>query len=756
MAYNVTAVAQSDSDGFGPAYLLNGLSDSGYWYQVGLSYNWPYLNGGYDSGFHMNYEVFDPSANSIFPADGSGGLKSLSGVVYQGDEVLLNLYFSGGQIVMLVKDTNTGASASVSYTAEGTKFIGLSWTGNSKGFFTGLMTEWIHTSAYYGGEGEVKYSNPSFALSSAYMWAVEFDVSNRSSVQFSDHQQISFANPHQIQTLATNGATEYADAYTFITGALNERLLTLSYSVISGGSGYAPPILTFVYNGVHQNMTLGTVPTTFLADPGTSWSVSSALQGGSGSERWVTNRQTNGNVTTSLSTILEYYHQFSVTFRYEVIGAGATYSPLAIVYTQFGSPESTTTGSSVWVDAGSSYSYPASLQGSFALERWSTPRQTGTVNGAGDITARFYQQFPLFASYSILGGGGATSPGLTGIQYGGSYTASLTTTSGTYWLDAGSTWNLATLLYGSTDQERWQTNSTTSGMIITPSTIYPTFYHQYALTLSYSIAGGGNPIIPAMTGKQFGHVYTAPLTVNPTLHFLDAGSNWTLSNSLSGGSSQERWQMNETATSTISGSSTVVAIYYHQYYTSSSLAPLAGGSITAPNGWYDKGTTLQLSASPNIGWKFEGWVGAGSGSYTGGNNSTSFIVSGPVLENATFYPGLKISAGDGGSVSYVFGITSGMVLPGTSQTIYAPVGTTVSLASSPSSLLYDFTGWSTSTNGTSGGILVSLVSPEVVQASFSINYGLVGGVAGALIVVIAASNLLIRRRRTHSETTVGP
>ena len=39
MAY-VTAVAQVNSDGIGPAYLLNGLSDKGYWYQVGLSYNW--------------------------------------------------------------------------------------------------------------------------------------------------------------------------------------------------------------------------------------------------------------------------------------------------------------------------------------------------------------------------------------------------------------------------------------------------------------------------------------------------------------------------------------------------------------------------------------------------------------------------------------------------------------------------------------------------------------------------------------------
>jgi hypothetical protein len=37
----VTAVAQTDaSSGYGPAYLLNGLTDKGYWYQVGLAWNW--------------------------------------------------------------------------------------------------------------------------------------------------------------------------------------------------------------------------------------------------------------------------------------------------------------------------------------------------------------------------------------------------------------------------------------------------------------------------------------------------------------------------------------------------------------------------------------------------------------------------------------------------------------------------------------------------------------------------------------------
>ena len=52
----------------GPAYLLNGLTSAGYWYQVGLSWNWAELNGGYDAGFHFNYNVFNSAGTVGTPA----------------------------------------------------------------------------------------------------------------------------------------------------------------------------------------------------------------------------------------------------------------------------------------------------------------------------------------------------------------------------------------------------------------------------------------------------------------------------------------------------------------------------------------------------------------------------------------------------------------------------------------------------------------------------------------------------------------
>lgn len=70
LAYNVTAVAQADANGYGPAYLLNGLSTTDYWYQVGVSYHWPSSDGGYDPTFGFSYQVFGPSGKPVYPLNG--------------------------------------------------------------------------------------------------------------------------------------------------------------------------------------------------------------------------------------------------------------------------------------------------------------------------------------------------------------------------------------------------------------------------------------------------------------------------------------------------------------------------------------------------------------------------------------------------------------------------------------------------------------------------------------------------------------
>ncbi len=174
LTYNVTATAQDDTSGIGPAYLLNGLSNTGYWYQIGLSFNWPDGNQHY-VGFNADYEVFSPNGVSIYPTNGGGGLSSFNGQVNTGDTITLTLYFSNGNVIMDATDLNTGAYADFSYSAEGAnEFVGNPTSTSINGFFTGLMTEWYHTFPWYGAGNLVTY-NPYGTISSpAWLWVDEF------------------------------------------------------------------------------------------------------------------------------------------------------------------------------------------------------------------------------------------------------------------------------------------------------------------------------------------------------------------------------------------------------------------------------------------------------------------------------------------------------------------------------------------------------------------------------------------------------
>src|SRR2546421_10052440 len=219
IAFNATAVAQLDTYGYGPAYLLNGLGSTGYWYQVGISYDWPFTAGGYNPGFGMNYEVFDSQGVSVFPSSG-GGLSSIQ--VNPGDMVLLNLYFSGRNVVMLAKDWNTGSTASQTFSAaRATSFLGLTNAfANQNGFFTGLMTEWYHVDTYYSNEEDSTFSNYSHSLPSAWLWVDEFNVAT-SQLLFSDASKTPLAflsSPSQLQPFYSHGAYEAVDAYEFVTG----------------------------------------------------------------------------------------------------------------------------------------------------------------------------------------------------------------------------------------------------------------------------------------------------------------------------------------------------------------------------------------------------------------------------------------------------------------------------------------------------------------------------------------------------------
>jgi hypothetical protein len=524
----------------------------------------------------------------------------------------------------------------------------------------------------------------------------------------------------------------------------NDIQVTMSYSVVGGSGGFIPT-LAYVNSGNQVVVGLRGAPTVYYMDPGTVWTVTYNATGNN--ERWITQQPISGMVTTAQTLQFTYYHQYLVTFSYTVLGGGSPSGPPAVQILVFGSTESTPVGAPVWVDAGSSYSATNPLLGSTSDERWETSGSSNAVNAGGTVSVLYYHQFPLALSYTLIGGGSPEAPAVSGTQLGSTVSVVVGSQGAVVWLDSGSSWTIMKELGGSGSQERWQSPSGSAGTVEGASSFSVSFYHQYALNLSYTIVGGGNPTGPSVSGGLFGAPSNVTLGEVSNFYYFDSGSSWALTNTLAGSSSAERWTMTQPDSGSVTGPSTMELTYYHQYYVTSNVTPAEGGTAANTAGWYTAGSTAQLSASANDGWQFEGWTGMGQGAYSGGLVQTSFQVNGPVSEDATFYPGLTITAGGNGAVGYSFGSQSGTVQGGTSQTVYASPGTIVNLDASASSIFFQFGGWTPSSVGSSGQGSVVLSSPYTAAASFSLNVFVIAGIVAAIVAVGASVFYFLRRGR---------
>jgi hypothetical protein len=924
LSYNVTAVAQEDQNGYGPAYLLNGLTSADYWYQIGLSYNWAETNGGYDSGFHANYNVFDSSTNVVYPTSGYGGVDGLSGMVNPGDTVELSLRFLGGNVLMSVHDLNTGASAQESYNAEGSaEFVGLAaGPSNSNGYFTGLMTEQYHSSPYYGGEKEVLYNNQTLpGLSSAYLWVDEYNV-NTLQAEFSDSSLVSFSsNPSALQYYSLNNATEAANANDLITGSGIAVSLTVSYSVTGGGNPQAPTF-SYVSEGVSQRVTLSNTPTTYFLDVGTLWSVTNPL--GGSSERWISNQTTSGTANSQKEINFTYGHQYLVTISSNPSSDG-----------------STNPSGAGWYNAGDSYNIVATPSSSYFLASWnstpsltisstSSPSTSVIIGGSGTIIANFAttsvslssqagtvsqgssirlsgdargggetatlsvsglpsgvtssfsvnpimfsalgtgftltidpslgatpgtftltitstasgsspsiftltieQAVPLTMSFTIEGSGTVSTPALSYTYNGTFLVVPIGTSPHVFYADQNTRWTVpAALSSNSSQDERWATDNATSGSAASPETINFNYYHQYYVAFNFSVVGGGEGYSePTISAVEFDS------NVSPTpgqTIWVDVGSHFSFSNPLSGSSNSERWMGNINSTSgQITSSFPVAPVYYHQFELSAGFATMNGsatpqngptfsfvnlgandsialtpaqasywadagsnynvaptiqassqerwitnstsitGRVSSPisldpsythqyyltivtgekeaatldptSGWINSGDSVAISALVNPGWQLKFWTGSGQGSYTGNANSTTIKVEAPIVENVTFYAGLTIFASGGGSVSYSFDSTSGLV--SSDKTVYLPYGQSVTFRADPSSFFYNLHSWDGVVSGASSQAVVAITSPSTVSASFGYNLINIGMIIGVVIVVIVVILIMISRRK---------
>jgi uncharacterized repeat protein (TIGR02543 family) len=78
-------------------------------------------------------------------------------------------------------------------------------------------------------------------------------------------------------------------------------------------------------------------------------------------------------------------------------------------------------------------------------------------------------------------------------------------------------------------------------------------------------------------------------------------------------------------------------VVFNTYYSLNTYSsPVTGGSATPINGSYLLGTVVEIGEGPAKGYVFYGWIGTGSGSYTGPNDSANITMNGPINETAVF------------------------------------------------------------------------------------------------------------------------
>ncbi len=76
----------------------------------------------------------------------------------------------------------------------------------------------------------------------------------------------------------------------------------------------------------------------------------------------------------------------------------------------------------------------------------------------------------------------------------------------------------------------------------------------------------------------------------------------------------------------------------------------SGGTVAPSTGWVDSGAAVSLSAVPATGFEFVNWTGSGTGAYSGTAANTSFTVSGPLSEFASFQSVPVKAAASNGSI----------------------------------------------------------------------------------------------------------
>ena len=564
-------------------------------------------------------------------------------------------------------------------------------------------------------------------------------------------------------TTLNNTTQRWAINGAYLTGALmtggntysqtyyNQYSETLSFSVNTGSGNGSP---TFAANqfGSSAPQTLTTTATSYWFDAGATWTVSSTLSGAPNYFRWAVQSATGILSSSSAWTnVFPYYYQVNNTFSASFSdGNPGTGDTLTLTGQLFGNPGVTilnlnvagvtSNSSSAWSDYNYAVTFSSNTAKSSSSERWaiSSAYTTSTLTTGGNNyspNAHYYNQYSVTPYYTLSDSSSPTMTNIVGFtQFGNSATTTPTqgTSSGTpVWIDATSVVTYTSPIAGGSG-ERWQvasgdtTKNTAIASVSSSGSATVTYYHQYLMTLSYSVSSGSGYSAPSFSANAFGVSSPQTLTNAATGYWFDASASWNVNNPLGGSSGSQRWYTNQAVSGTVSAS-TIAFTYYNQYQLTmatnfGSTSPAAGTS------WVNAGSSVTIFAvSPSVvsgeQYVWNGWSGSGTGYYSGaGNNSALVTMSAPITETASWTHQYQLTmATNFGSTSPAAGTS--WVNAGSSVTIFAVSPSVVSGEQ------YVWNGWSGSGTGYYSGAgnnsaLVTMSAPITETASWTHQYQL--------------------------------
>lgn len=238
-----------------------------------------------------------------------------------------------------------------------------------------------------------------------------------------------------------------------------------------------------------------------------------------------------------------------------------------------------------------------------------------TLNNSKSTVAAF-KTAPAGCTYTL------SAPGASFTAAAGSGSAGVTAGPACNWTASTAT-NWITITSGSSGTGNGTVNysitsnsgSARSGSITIAGQTFTVSQDAGAATVNYTVSTSPAGRVVSVDGQP----YTAPHTFAWT-----AGSTHTLSAATQGSGTRysfQSWSDNGQATHTITAPAspaTYTASFSTQYLLTTAIAPSGAGSLSlnpsSVDGYYNSGSTVQVTASAAAGWNFSTWSGAAAGS----------------------------------------------------------------------------------------------------------------------------------------------